>query len=216
MAGLEVAVDQAYAFVSSHYPKDELALMPDFLSYEYRLDASAAILRRDHLASAEDLALRHTPNRTTVLSWQPPSSGSLQQVAHFTGCRPTTLLDRLLPCEPGEGIYVMRYVGDRMSADLARRASEANRLLQLSYTLCHERRQRECIAAARAAIILLPTYAEAWNNIAAAYEDMGRWDEAIQAAQQAVNLKPDFQLARNNLAWAESQKLKQRQSPASK
>jgi tetratricopeptide (TPR) repeat protein len=53
---------------------------------------------------------------------------------------------------------------------------------------------------------LRPNYAEAYNNIAAGYQAMGRWDEAIAAAQEAIRLKPDFQLARNNLAYASSQK----------
>jgi tetratricopeptide (TPR) repeat protein len=48
--------------------------------------------------------------------------------------------------------------------------------------------------------------AEAWNNIAADYEAMRRWDDAIAAAQKAIALKPDFQLARNNLAWSVAQK----------
>ena len=46
----------------------------------------------------------------------------------------------------------------------------------------------------------------AWNNIAAGYLAMQRWDEAIAAAQKAVAMQPDFQLAKNNLAWAKQQK----------
>jgi tetratricopeptide (TPR) repeat protein len=65
---------------------------------------------------------------------------------------------------------------------------------------------QQSIENARAALKLRPDYPEAYNNIAAAYEAMHKWDEAIAAAQTAVRLKPDFQLARNNLAWAESQK----------
>ena len=53
-----------------------------------------------------------------------------------------------------------------------------------------------------------PGYAEAWNNIAAAYNSMSRWDEGISACQEAIRLKPDFQLARNNLAWAVDEKQK--------
>ena len=62
------------------------------------------------------------------------------------------------------------------------------------------------IQDAREALRLRPDYAEAYNNIAAAYQSMGRWDEAIQAAREALRIKPDFELARNNLAWSESQK----------
>jgi tetratricopeptide (TPR) repeat protein len=62
------------------------------------------------------------------------------------------------------------------------------------------------IADARAALRLRPDYAEAYNNIAAAYTSLGQWDLAITAAETAVRLKPDFQLAKNNLSWALAQK----------
>jgi tetratricopeptide (TPR) repeat protein len=64
------------------------------------------------------------------------------------------------------------------------------------------------IDAAQKAILLKPDFAEAYNNIAAAFASLGRWDEAIQAAKEALRLKPDFALARNNLAWAEREKRK--------
>jgi tetratricopeptide (TPR) repeat protein len=63
-----------------------------------------------------------------------------------------------------------------------------------------------CIQAAREALKLKPDYAEAYNNIAAAYQALGMWDEAIQAAVQALKIKPDFQLARNNLQYSLEQK----------
>jgi len=69
------------------------------------------------------------------------------------------------------------------------------------------------IAAAKMALELRPDYAEAYNNISAAYNSMAKWDEAIQAASQAVRIKPDYQLAKNNMAWAISQK---QRTPGSK
>ncbi len=68
----------------------------------------------------------------------------------------------------------------------------------------------ECIQAAQTALTLRPGYAEAWNNIAAAYNSMSQWDEGIHAAEEAIRLKPDFQLALNNLAWAQAQQAKQK------
>jgi len=56
------------------------------------------------------------------------------------------------------------------------------------------------------ALQLRPNYPEAYNNIAAAYEDLHLWDQAIDAAQAALRLKPDYQLAKNNLAYSLAQK----------
>ena len=64
------------------------------------------------------------------------------------------------------------------------------------------------LEAARKAVALKSDFPEAYNNIAAAYASMQRWDEAIQAAKEALRLKPDFPLARNNLAWAEAERRK--------
>ena len=67
----------------------------------------------------------------------------------------------------------------------------------------------ETITAAQAALNLRPDYAEAWNNIGAAYNSMSRWADAIQACEQAIRLRPDFPLAKNNLALAKAEQVKQ-------
>ena len=59
-----------------------------------------------------------------------------------------------------------------------------------------------CIAASRRALELRPGYADAWNNIGAAYNAQAMWEEGIQAGEKAVQLDPHNQLAKNNLAWA--------------
>ena len=79
-------------------------------------------------------------------------------------------------------------------------------LINESLQLSQAGKQEESIAAARKALALDPTSAEAWNNIAAGNEALHRWDAAIAAAQKAIALKPDFQLAKNNLNWSLSQK----------
>jgi tetratricopeptide (TPR) repeat protein len=66
----------------------------------------------------------------------------------------------------------------------------------------------ESIAAAQQALKLRPDYAEAWNNIGAAHNQMSQWDQGIAAEQQALRLKPGLEIARNNLVWALSQKQK--------
>lgn len=74
--------------------------------------------------------------------------------------------------------------------------------LGLSLQLYREERYAESIAASRAALALRSNYAEAWNNIGAAYNKLGRYDKAGDAFEEALRLKPDFQLARNNLQYA--------------
>ncbi len=74
--------------------------------------------------------------------------------------------------------------------------------LDLSLQRYREQRYAESIAASRAALRLRPNYAEAWNNIGAAYNKLGRYDEAVAACEQALRYKPDFELARNNLQYA--------------
>ena len=56
--------------------------------------------------------------------------------------------------------------------------------------------------ASRFALDLQTGYAEAWNNICAAYNKLGRYKEAAAACEQALRYKPDFDLARNNLQYA--------------
>jgi len=63
-----------------------------------------------------------------------------------------------------------------------------------------------CITAATEAIRRKPNSAIAYNNLAACYGALRKWDEEIVSAHRALDLSPDFQLARNNLKWAESQK----------
>ena len=83
--------------------------------------------------------------------------------------------------------------------------------LALSLQLYGEERYVESIVASRRALDLRPGYAEAWNNIGAAYNKLGRYEEAAAACEQALRYKPDFELARNNLQYA-----RQRTKPSGK
>ena len=58
----------------------------------------------------------------------------------------------------------------------------------------------DSIASSREALKLRPDYAEAFNNICAAENQLGRYAEAITDCERAIAIKPDFPLARNNLA----------------
>jgi tetratricopeptide (TPR) repeat protein len=74
--------------------------------------------------------------------------------------------------------------------------------LDLSLQFYREESYVESIVACRRALDLRPGYAEAWNNICAAYNKLGRYGEAAAACEQALLYKPDFELARNNLQYA--------------
>src|SRR4029450_7834990 len=71
------------------------------------------------------------------------------------------------------------------------------------------RRFRECIESARQALVVRPAYAEALNNIAAAHNALGEWDEGIAAAEEALRLNPSLQIALNNIDYARQQKRQQ-------
>ena len=95
----------------------------------------------------------------------------------------------------------------RQASPVSQPASQApEALLILSLTAYQRMDYDGCIRFAEAALKQKPDYAEAYNNIAAAYSALRQWDQAIHAAQEALRIKPDFQLARNNLQWAVSAK----------
>ena len=88
----------------------------------------------------------------------------------------------------------------------ARSGVSPEALIELSLQAYQRKDFAACLTFAQAALQMRSGYAEAYNNIAAADNALGRWDDAIQAGREAVRLKPEFQLARNNLQWAEWQK----------
>ena len=139
-------------------------------------------------------------------------AGNLQKLAAETL--------RIVPGDP----VALRYQNADVRASLPEQAADSvavaegtakghpspENYLELSLVYHRARRFRDSISAAGQALKLKPDYAEAYNNLAAAHEELFEWDQAIQAAATAVKLKPDFQLAKNNLAWAISQKARTR------
>jgi protein O-mannosyl-transferase len=85
----------------------------------------------------------------------------------------------------------------------------ADQLIGQSLDFYNSRQYFECILSAMKALKLRPDIPEAYNNIAAANNAMGRWDEGIRNAREALRLKPDFTVARNNLQLALDRKQKQ-------
>lgn len=78
----------------------------------------------------------------------------------------------------------------------------ASRLLSLSLDSYNSGNYKKCIEYCEAALKLQPDFADAYNNMCAAYNNLQEWDKAIEAGKMAVKLKPDYQLAKNNLNWA--------------
>lgn len=74
--------------------------------------------------------------------------------------------------------------------------------LTLSLSYYQKRQFEKCIRACNEAIKLKPDYAEAFNNLGAAYNCLDRWDEAAAACEKALTIRPDFTLAGNNLEYA--------------
>ena len=85
-----------------------------------------------------------------------------------------------------------------------RRRHTAEGWLALSLTQYQAHRYEDCISSSEHALELRPTYAEAYNNICAALNALGKYASAADACEHALALKPDYPLARNNLAVAKA------------
>jgi hypothetical protein len=63
-------------------------------------------------------------------------------------------------------------------------------------------RYADAVVAARTGVALDSSQLEAWNSLAKACLQMGRWEEALNAASQAIRIAPDNDAANDNLAEA--------------
>lgn len=161
---------------------------PNYSLLEINLGVVCGALRRDaeaeeHFRRALALAPNDSQSYTFYGRWLETRGRGAEAVAVF---------DRAAALNPGDPV-------------LAGYRPTPESLLRLSLSYYQAGRFEDCIHTAQRALQLRPAYAEAYNNIAAAYQALHQWRPAIVAAQEAVRLKPDFQLARNNLAWSESQ-----------
>jgi len=77
--------------------------------------------------------------------------------------------------------------------------------LNLSLAYYNVGKYQDCIDAAYKALEYQPDFAEAYNNICSAHNELKQWDLAVDACSKALQYKPDYQLAKNNLNWAKSQ-----------
>jgi protein O-mannosyl-transferase len=123
-------------------------------------------------------------------------------LAHSRPNEARVLLERALQLSPADLIArdLLAQANGQAPKQPAPRTPEY--YLDLSLQFYREERYAESIVASRRALDLRPGYAEAWNNICAACNKLGRYDEATSACEQALRFKPDFELARNNLEYA--------------
>ncbi len=81
--------------------------------------------------------------------------------------------------------------------------------MSLSLSQYREGQFEACLASSHRALALRPDYAEAFNNVCAASNALGRYADAVAACEHALAINPDFALARNNLAIARASATKQ-------
>jgi tetratricopeptide (TPR) repeat protein len=87
---------------------------------------------------------------------------------------------------------------------MASAADTPEQWLAISLTQYRAGQYQACIESSQQALRRRPHYAEAFNNICAANNALGRYAEAAAACERAIALKPDLELARNNLALTKS------------
>ena len=165
--------------------------VPNYSLLEINLGIACGGLRRDaeaeeHFHRAMALAPNDSQSYSFYARWLQERGRNLDAMAAF---------DRAQALNPADPL-------------LAYYRPNPGSLLDLSLLYYRQGRFRDCIDAAQRALRIRPDFAEAYNNIAAAYQAMGQWHQAILAANQALRLRPDFQLARNNLAWSQSRLLR--------
>ena len=120
------------------------------------------------------------------------------------------LANDTMKIDPNDAAALQYAVSPQKRIELALKLARSNptpeNFLDLSLVYYNAGNFQECIRAAQQALKLRPNYAEAYNNIGAAYNELKMWDKGIEACQKALKLKPDFELARNNLNWAKRNK----------
>lgn len=160
-----------------------------------------------NIAIAED-AIGHPAeaerNFQQALRWAPTSPVSYTYYARWLWKRQHTaeafrMVSKALELAPGENMA--RDLFETSRADFERRPTP-ERYLAESLNYYQEEKFADSIMTAQAALSLKPDYAEAWNNIGAAYNALGRYEEAASACEHALSLMPDLKIAENNLRFA--------------
>ncbi len=76
--------------------------------------------------------------------------------------------------------------------------SDAEAQVDFGIKVAQKKLWREATYRFEKAVEIDPTYPAAWNNLAIAYEEQGKFPEANKAYEKAVELDPDNVLIRQN------------------
>lgn len=76
--------------------------------------------------------------------------------------------------------------------------SDAKAQVEFGIKVAQKKLWREATYRFEKAVEVDPTYAAAWNNLAIAYEEQGKFTEANKAYAKAIELDPDNPLIRQN------------------
>lgn len=218
-----VATDEAYERINTTFPNDVLALAPDFLPYAYRVGSARGFRQMHRLARVEDLAGFDPRNPILMLSWQASLWQELDLAEQFSGCRSSILFDRLVPCEPGTGLFVFRYIGEEASflaADAARIRGdmETARAGYEAFAARHPKNlagqfwvgfaafyQKDYAAADRANARVeayLPNHQSVLYNRATSLMELQQYGPAIERLERLVQMNPGNSAAQLNLYWS--------------
>lgn len=85
-----------------------------------------------------------------------------------------------------------------LRAAVAADRDDARAQVEFGIKVAQKKLWREATYRFEKAVELDPTYPAAWNNLAIAYEEQGKFDEANKAYTKAVELDPDNILIRQN------------------
>lgn len=94
----------------------------------------------------------------------------------------------------------------QMAREQAEKNPSPENQLNLSLICYQENDFEGCICSAQQAIKLKPDYADAYNNMGSAYNQIGKFDSAEIVLRKAIEFFPDYQLAKNNLLLAQKRK----------
>ena len=88
-------------------------------------------------------------------------------------------------------VVLILVVGSGTAAPRADERSDARAQVEFGIEVARRGLWKEAIFRWERALELDPTYAEAWNNLAVAFEQQGMLEEAREAYETALDLAPD-------------------------